>query len=62
MDKKSIEQKYLKKLSDLDADPEVSKDQEERHVLYDEVLTSILTELGFTELVEHYEKTEKWYA
>jgi len=35
---------------------------EARHWELDELLLAVLTELGYTTLVEEFEKSERWYA
>ena len=37
-------------------------DEEARHGNEDVLLCELLTELGYTKLVERYETTDKWYA
>lgn len=37
-------------------------DTEAGHAEADGILTDLLRELGFAELVELYEKVQKWYA
>lgn len=52
-----IEEKYLEELQSLDP-----KDNEGSHISADIILTELLTELGFTKVVEAYNKIGKWYA
>ena len=37
-------------------------DEEARHIYEDDLLCDLLTELGYEEIVEQYNKTGKWYA
>lgn len=37
-------------------------DTEEAHQIADGILTELLRQLGFKEVVELYERIEKWYA
>lgn len=37
-------------------------DQELRHIVMDGALTGVLEKLGYTEAVEIFENTSKWYA
>lgn len=52
-----IEEKYLEEMQSLDPD-----DNECSHINADIILTELLTELGFTKVVEAYNKIGKWYA
>jgi hypothetical protein len=37
-------------------------DKEMRHVYADDVLCSLLKDLGYSEVVEEYNKIDKWFA
>jgi len=39
-----------------------NSDTEEAHEIADDVLTTLLQQLGFNDVVELYERVEKWYA
>lgn len=47
----------MRKLADNNDD-----DIEARHVEMDDLMCEILKEMGFNELVEIFNETEKWYA
>jgi hypothetical protein len=51
-------QKAKKELEQL----ETLHDREAAHILADGLLCQLLTHLGYTEVVEAYEKIDKWYA
>ena len=51
-------EKYINELKELSEDD----DTEMAHVVADTILCSILTELGYGEIVEEYDKIGKWYA
>lgn len=38
------------------------QDTEDGHVRADEILCQFLTDKGFSDIVEEYEKVDKWYA
>ena len=58
MSNETIEAKYLPRMRELiDSD-----DTEMAHSEADDILIDILKELGFTKLIELYEKVGKWYA
>ena len=48
---------YKQKMADC-----IRRDPEEGHELCDDVLCDLLIELGFDEIVEIYDKQDKWYA
>jgi len=53
-----IDRKYIQKLKQLQGDG----DTEIVHVKADKILCELLTELAYTEVVEEFNKLEKWYA
>jgi hypothetical protein len=48
---------YMKQLAELS-----DRDQEGCHWQADRILCDVLTNLGYTELVEAFNDVEKWYA
>ncbi|KKM87607.1 hypothetical protein LCGC14_1267240 [marine sediment metagenome] len=54
-----IDRKYIERLQQLQKD---NDDVEYIHRMADMVLRDILTELSYVELVEEYDKVDKWYA
>lgn len=55
-----IKEKYLEKL--IQIQKKYYDDTECRHDCEDELLCELLTELGYEEIVNQYNKTGKWYA
>jgi hypothetical protein len=53
----AVSDEYLQRFKSLDG-----HDIETDHFKADEILVSILTELGLTAIVEEYECVSKWYA
>ena len=49
---------HLEKLQQL----KFNDDTEMVHVKADEILCELLSELGYTEIVDAYNELEKWYA
>ena len=52
-----LQAKYLRRLHD-----EMNGDTEADHGTADQILCDLLTELGFTKVVEAYDEIDKWYA
>lgn len=52
------DQERMQKLKALQLDP----DTEIAHHFADDILCDLLKELGYAEVVQEYEKIEKWYA
>jgi hypothetical protein len=50
---------HISRLKELQED---AGDIEANHGEADGILTAILTKLGYTEVVEEYNKVDKWYA
>ena len=50
--------KYLRQLKEQNR----GHDIEVEHSISDDILCDLLIELGYTELVEFYKSTPKWYA
>ena len=61
---KDIEQKYLKKMKELDKDFEKFEDNENYHKDYDDLIVEFLTEAGLEKLAETYDKASRyfWYS
>lgn len=58
--KEVIIKKYIDELKKIQKI--LNKDTESRHIAEDDILCELLSELGFNEIVELYDKTLKWYA
>lgn len=57
------ELKKLNKAALIEMDQAVQNDdQEAAHANADSVLTGLLLDLGFTDLVDRYHEVDKWYA
>lgn len=57
------EKQDLRELAlDMLAHIQTIDDKEVAHIQADAVMTSLLTALGFADVVREYEKVEKWYA
>ncbi len=41
---------------------QINIDVEVAHIRADDILCKLLTELGYSEVVEEFEKVRKWYA
>ncbi len=52
-----LQTKYINLLKEVD-----KSDTESTHISYDIILCNLLTELWYSEVVEEYEKTDKWYC
>ena len=61
---KDIEQKYLKKMKELDKDFEKFEDNEGYHVDYDDLIVEFLIEAGLEKLAEAYANASRyfWYS
>ena len=57
----NMKKQYLEQLKEL-KELANETDLEHAHNKADNILTLILNDLGFTEIVEEYEKVGKWYA
>jgi hypothetical protein len=55
---KKLEEKYVKKLQDNG----YKGDTEAIHAEADGILRELLLELGFTKVIEEYDKSDKWFA
>ncbi len=53
-----LDRKYIEELKELQKD----NDGERAHVKADKVICDFLTELTYTEVVDEFNKLEKWYA
>jgi hypothetical protein len=49
---------YITELQKLQNDDDI----EHNHWVADQILCNILTELGYSDVAEEYEKISKWYA
>ena len=58
IDKKDRVERYVRKLSEC----MLSNDTEANHSNADTLLTDLLIELGYDDVVDAYEMIEKWYA
>lgn len=56
MDEK-LKQKYIEKMESIER-----KDKEIAHLRADDLLCALLKELGYSEVVEAWERIPKWYA
>jgi hypothetical protein len=54
----SFEKEYIDEMTEVSKDT----DTESAHVHADMILCHILTRLGYTQLIEEYNKIHKWYA
>ena len=61
---KDIEQKYLKKMKELDKDFKKFGDNESYHIDYDDLIIEVLKEVGLEKLAEVYAKASEnfWYS
>lgn len=58
MENKSTDAEYAAKIKALAA----QRDQEVSHILADDLLCALLTELGYEETVKEFQQLAKWYA
>jgi hypothetical protein len=58
MGDKTLKEKYLKDMQVV----ETLGDEEVAHCLADELLCNLLKELGYEDIVESFNKIDKWYA
>lgn len=52
-----LQTKYINLLKEVD-----KSDTESSHISYDTILCNLLTELWYSEVVEEYNKIDKWYC
>ena len=60
--RKALEKQAIINLEKLRCAVAKSHDVEGAHIEADEVLCDLLKQVGFTKVVEVYNKLEKWYA
>lgn len=53
---KKLNDKYVKLLKKIHGDTEVN------HIEADDLLCNLLVDLGYQEVVDAYDKIDKWYA
>ena len=59
METKELIEKYLNR---LDSECNSQFDTEVDHINADNILCDLLTELGYKEIVDKFNKIDKWYA
>jgi hypothetical protein len=57
-----VDKAYKKALKDMRMCERMKEDIEVKHIKADEILTEFLTTLGYTELVDKFNKLDKWYS
>lgn len=56
--KDEVYKNLLRRMQEL----ENSGDIESAHGLADDILCDLLTQLGYTDIIDAYDRVEKWYA
>ncbi|MFZ2809438.1 MAG: hypothetical protein WAZ60_23895 [Desulfosalsimonadaceae bacterium] len=54
---KKLELEYIKKMKDAD-----SGDTEQAHGQADDLLCELLVKIGYSQVIDEYNKIDKWYA